>query len=148
MSLTDKVVVVTGAGGNLGAAIMAVLSAAGARIVAAERDEAALQRSLASLDDPARYLAVPALDLADEGACDELVARVLARYGRIDGLAATIGGFAAAPLAETSSDLLLRMVQINAISTLAIMRAVLRPMRAAGSGSLVAVGAASARRAA
>jgi NAD(P)-dependent dehydrogenase (short-subunit alcohol dehydrogenase family) len=52
-----------------------------------------------------------------------------------------------APLAETSSELLLRMLQINAVTTLTIMRAVVQPMRAAERGSLVAVGAASARQA-
>lgn len=147
MSLRDKVVVVTGAGGNLGAAVMAVLSVAGARIVAVDRREDALQQSLAALDEPARHLAVPDVDLADEAACHALVARALERYGRIDGLAATVGGFAAAPLAETDSNLLLHMLQINTITTLNIMRAVLPPMRAAGSGSLVVVGAASARQA-
>jgi NAD(P)-dependent dehydrogenase (short-subunit alcohol dehydrogenase family) len=106
-----------------------------------------LQQSLAALDEPARHLAVPDVDLADEAACHALVARALERYGRIDGLAATVGGFAAAPLAETDSNLLLHMLQINTITTLNIMRAVLPPMRAAGSGSLVVVGAASARQA-
>jgi NAD(P)-dependent dehydrogenase (short-subunit alcohol dehydrogenase family) len=126
---------------------MAVLSVAGARIVAVDRREDALQQSLAALDEPARHLAVPDVDLADEAACHALVARALERYGRIDGLAATVGGFAAAPLAETDSNLLLHMLQINTITTLNIMRAVLPPMRAAGSGSLVVVGAASARQA-
>jgi len=147
MSLADKIIIVTGAGGNLGAAVMTVLSAAGARIVAVDRREDALQQSLATLDEPARHLAVPDVDLADEAACSGLVARALERYGRIDGLAATVGGFAAAPLAETDSNLLLHMLQINTITTLNIMRAVLPPMRTAGSGSLVVVGAASARQA-
>src|SRR4051794_20475700 len=147
MSLTDKVVLVTGAGGNLGAAVMVVLAAAGARIIAADRSEDALQHSLSALDDPVRHLAVPGIDLADEAACDRLVAQAVDRYGRIDGLAATVGGFAAAPLAETGTELLLQMLRINTITTLAIMRAVLPPMRKAGNGSLVVVGAASARRA-
>src|SRR3954470_17006762 len=110
MSLTDKVVLVTGAGGNLGAAVMVVLAAAGARIIAADRREDALQHSLSALDDPARHLAVPGVDLADEAACDRLVAQAVDRYGRIDGLAATVGGFAAAPLAETGTELLLQML--------------------------------------
>src|SRR3954452_25477848 len=147
MSLMDKVVLVTGAGGNLGAATLAVLAAAGAHVIAVDRREDALQHSLSALGDPARHLAVPGIDLADEASCNGLVAQTLDRYGRIDGLAATVGGFAAAPLAETNSDLLLRMLHINAVTTLAIMRAVLPPMRAAVSGSLVVVGAASARRA-
>jgi NAD(P)-dependent dehydrogenase (short-subunit alcohol dehydrogenase family) len=147
MSLDGKVVIVTGAGGNLGAATLAMLSRAGARIVAAERREAVLRQALDATGDPARHLAVADIDLADEAACVGLVARALDHFGRVDGMATTVGGFAAAPLAETDAGLLMRMVRINAVTTLNIMRAVLPPMRAAGAGSVVAVGAASAQRA-
>jgi NAD(P)-dependent dehydrogenase (short-subunit alcohol dehydrogenase family) len=146
MSLDGKVVIVTGAGGNLGTATLAALSRQGARLVAAERRDEALQHGLAATDDPKRHLAVAGIDLADEQACVTLVARALERFGRIDGLATTVGGFAAAPLVQTDAELLLRMVQINAVTTLNILRAVLPPMRAAGAGSVVVVGAASALR--
>jgi NAD(P)-dependent dehydrogenase (short-subunit alcohol dehydrogenase family) len=147
MLLTDRVVVVTGAGGNLGTAIMGSLSTAGARIVATDHSDTALARSRATLEAPDRHLFLPGIDLADETTCSALIARALERYGRIDGLATTVGAFAMAPLAETTGELLQRMVHINAVTTLTIMRAVVEPMRAAGGGSLVAVGAASARQA-
>ena len=143
MSLEGKVVIVTGAGGNLGAATLAVLARGGARIVAADLRDDAVQRSLAATGEPARHLGVAGIDLAEEASCAALVAHALERFGRIDGLATTVGGFAAAPLAQTDTELLLRMLRINAVTTLNIMRAVVPPMRAAGAGSLVMVGAAS-----
>ena len=144
MSLEGKVVIVTGAGGNLGAATLAVLSRGGARIVAADLRDDAVQHSLAATGEPARHLGVAGIDLTEEASCAVLVAHVLERFGRIDGLATTVGGFAAAPLAQTDTELLLRMLRINAVTTLNIMRAVVPPMRAAGTGSLVMVGAAAA----
>ncbi len=144
MSLENKIVIVTGAGGNLGAATLAELARGGARIVAADLHGEALQRSLAATGEPARHLAVAGIDLAEEASCATLVAHALERFGRIDGLATTVGGFAAAPLAQTDSELLLRMLRINAVTTLNIIRAVVPPMRAACAGSLVMVGAASA----
>ena len=147
MSLDGKVVIVTGAGGNLGTATLAVLSRQGARLVAAERRDEVLQRSLAATDEPTRHLAVAGIDLTEEKDCATLVRRALERFGRIDGVATTVGGFAAAPLAQTDAELLLQMMRINAVTTLNIMRAVLPPMRAAGTGSVVVVGAASARQA-
>lgn len=147
MSLEGKVVILTGAGGNLGAATLAVLSRGGACVVAAERRDDGLRRSLAATDAPTRHLAVAGIDLADEKDCATLVARALERFGRVDGLATTVGGFAGAPVAQTDAELLLAMVRINAVTTLNIMRAVLPPMRAAGAGSVVVIGAASARQA-
>jgi NAD(P)-dependent dehydrogenase (short-subunit alcohol dehydrogenase family) len=147
MSLDGKVVIVTGAGGNLGSATLAVLSRQGARLVAAERRDEVLKRSLAATDHPTRHLAVAGINLAEEGDCATLVGRAMERFGRVDGLATTVGGFAAAPLASTDAELLLQMMCINTVTTLNIMRAVLAPMRAAGTGSVVVVGAASARQA-
>src|SRR5664279_3333614 len=101
MSLDGKVVIVTGAGGNLGTATLAVLSRQGARLVAAERRDEVLQRSLAATDDPTRHLAIAGIDLTQQGDCTTLVSRAMERFGRVDGLATTVGGFAAAPLAQT-----------------------------------------------
>jgi NAD(P)-dependent dehydrogenase (short-subunit alcohol dehydrogenase family) len=147
MSLDGKVVIVTGAGGNLGAATVAGLAGRGAHLVAAERRDEVLQRSLAATDDPSRHLAVAGIDLTEERDCATLVDRAMERFGRVDGLATTVGGFAAAPLAHTDAELLVQMMRINAVTTLNIMRAVLPSMRAAGAGSVVVVGAASARQA-
>jgi NAD(P)-dependent dehydrogenase (short-subunit alcohol dehydrogenase family) len=146
MSLAHKTIIVTGAGGNLGAATLLALSRAGAHVVAAERREDAVRQSLAATGDPARHLGVADIDLTDEAACTTLVARALERFGRIDGLATTVGGFAAGATADTDAGLLLHMMQLNAVTTLNILRAVLPPLRAAGGGSVVAVGAASAQR--
>src|SRR4051812_29595118 len=146
MSLEGKVVIVAGAGGNLGSATLVQLARGGARLVAAERRDEPLQRSLAALDDPASHLGVAGIDLGDEAACATLVARALDRYGHIDALVTTVGGFAAGSIVETDAEMLLRLVRINAVTTLNIFRAVLPPMRAACAGSLVAVGAASAAR--
>lgn len=144
MQLEGKVVIVTGAGGNLGTATLAVLARGGALIVAADLGDDAVQRRLAATGEPARHLGVAGIDLPEEASCAMLVAQTLEQFGRIDGLATTVGGFAAAPLAQTDTELLLRMLRINAVTTLNIMRAVVPPMRAAGAGSLVMVGAASA----
>ena len=144
MSLDGKVIIVTGAGGNLGAAIVAVLARGGARIVAADLRDDAVERSLAATGAPARHVGVAGIDLAEESSCAALVTHALERFGRIDGLATTVGGFAAAPLAQTDSELLLRMLRINAVTTLNIVRAVAPSMRTVSVGSLVMVGAASA----
>jgi NAD(P)-dependent dehydrogenase (short-subunit alcohol dehydrogenase family) len=145
MSLDDKVLIVTGAGGNLGRATASALERAGARIVAADLHEQALQGSLASLAHPERHLGLGGIDLVNEAACTSLVARAVERFGRIDGLATTVGGFAGAPLSDTDAQLLLEMMRINVVTTVNVIRTVV-PALSPGAG-VVAIGAASARQA-
>jgi NAD(P)-dependent dehydrogenase (short-subunit alcohol dehydrogenase family) len=75
------------------------------------------------------------------------VEKVLARYGRLDMVAHTVGAFAMAPLAEATPAQWQQMFQVNLMSTLNLYRAATPPMRAAGRGSLVAIGAMAALRA-
>lgn len=94
--VNGKVVIVTGATGGLGSAVTARLVAGGAKLVLVERDPARLENYSGGGD----VLKVT----ADVGSADE-AARVVheahARFGRIDGLAHTVGGFT---MGKTVSD--------------------------------------------
>ena len=147
MSLHEQVVLVTGASGNVGAAVLEALAGRGARIVAVDRHPERLRQGIAALDAGAEILPVAAADLADPAECEAVAQRALDRFGRIDGLAHTVGAFAAAPLADADPDLWERMFRLNLLTALGAFRAVLPAMRRARRGSLVAVGAGAALRA-
>ena len=142
----NSVVILTGAGGNLGAAVVRLLAGRGARLVAMERTEAALARAVDGLD-PERVLAEPGVDLGDPDACAGLVRRALDRFGRVDGLVHTVGGFAMAEVLDGDPGHWERLLQANLFTTLNVCRAVAPAMREAGRGSIVTVGAAGAARA-
>ncbi|WP_170182112.1 SDR family oxidoreductase [Phreatobacter stygius] len=135
------VVIVTGATGNVGRALLPVLADRGMTVVAVARGGAALTEALANLPAAASHLAIPDADLLDPAACRKVVSDTLARFGRIDGLAHTVGGFAAAPAADGGTDLWDQMFRLNTLTTLNIVQAALPPMRAAQRGSLVAIAA-------
>jgi NAD(P)-dependent dehydrogenase (short-subunit alcohol dehydrogenase family) len=115
------VIIVTGAAGNVGSAIVKVLGDGGSTLIPVDRGTG--------------------VDLLDPASCDKLVADTLARHGRIDGVIHTVGGFAYAPIAESTPDLWEKMFRLNTLTTLNIFRAAIGPMRAAGRGSLVAIAA-------
>ena len=142
----NSVVILTGAGGNLGAAVVRLLAGRGARLVAMERTEAALARAVDGLD-PERVLAEPGVDLGDPDACAGLVRRALDRFGRVDGLVHTVGGFAMAEVLDGDPGHWERLLQANLFTALNVCRAVAPAMREAGRGSIVTVGAAGAARA-
>lgn len=141
------VILVTGAAGNLGRATLTCLARQGARLVAVDRMGDATALLGAGVAEPSEHLALPGLDLLDAAACEARIAQVLARFGRLDGVAHTVGGFAIQPIADSSPAAWEAMFRINLLTTLNIFRASIAGMRPAGRGALCAVGALAALKA-
>jgi NAD(P)-dependent dehydrogenase (short-subunit alcohol dehydrogenase family) len=80
-SLENKVAIVTGACGLLGTRHCEALAAAGAKVVAADLDEAASARVAAGLGPG--HLGV-GMDVTDKGSLEQARVRIMATYGRID----------------------------------------------------------------
>ena len=146
-ALNGRVILVTGAAGHLGAAVTTLLASRDAAVVAVDRSPEKLDRLLAGLDDPARHLCQGGVDLTDPAACASLVETAMSRFGRIDGLASTVGTFAMAGIDQADPAHWNLLFRANVLTTLGICRAVVPPMRAAGRGSIVTIGAAGAARA-
>lgn len=110
-SMGDKVVMITGAGGNLGRAVTARFAAEGAKLVLLDRHAEALEPLTAAIR-PQPLLA--SLDLLDAAAIDQLVQRVERRNGSIDVLVHTVGGYeAGTPVYQSSIDVFERMINLN-----------------------------------
>ena len=144
---SDEVVIVTGAAGNLGAAVVEILTSRGARVAAMDRTEASLDAVLAKVAEPERHLAVAGVDLTETTACAALVEQVLQRFGRVDGLVNTVGTFAMAGIDEADPAQWEFLFKVNLSTTLNMCRAAVPPMRGAGRGSIVNVGAGAALKA-
>jgi 3-oxoacyl-[acyl-carrier protein] reductase len=90
LGLTDRVYVVTGAGGGLGRACAEQLVAEGARLVLCDQDEQDLAGTAAALGGPERAIAVSG-DIAEPGIETCLAAAAVARYSRLDGALICLG---------------------------------------------------------
>ena len=109
---TNKVVVVTGAGGNIGQAVARRFAAAGAKVVLVGRSESEL---LAAAQELGGMVGVA--DVTDPASLDVLVKQVEGSYGKIDVLAHTVGGYnAGTPVHESGLDLWDKMMNLNARS--------------------------------
>jgi NAD(P)-dependent dehydrogenase (short-subunit alcohol dehydrogenase family) len=87
----ESVVVVTGAASGIGRATVLRLAAEGARVLAADVDEAGLAATReAAGGDGGEVVAVPA-DVARAADVDALVAAAMDRFGRLDGMVANAG---------------------------------------------------------
>jgi NAD(P)-dependent dehydrogenase (short-subunit alcohol dehydrogenase family) len=131
-----KVVVVTGANGNLGQAVARRYAHEGAKLVLVGRKES-------ELADIAKELsgAIGVADVTDEAAVDALVRQVEEQHGRIDVLAHTVGGFASGqPVHESGLDVWNKMLVLNAQSVYVTCGRVARHMVEKGvEGSIAAI---------
>jgi len=132
--LQDRVVVVTGAAGNLGAACGSVLAAAGARCALLDR--------AAQFANPTGALALGGVDFLDATAVIKTCAAVAAKLGRIDALVHTVGGYAGGTETTAADDAEWdRMLALNLRTTVNAIRAFVPPMTAQKFGRVVAIGA-------
>lgn len=141
----DRVVIVTGAAGNLGGAVARAFQAAGARLVLVDRRPDRLPRLFPELaGSPGHYLAT-AVDLTDEVAVTGMVAATLERFGRLDVLVNAAGGYrGGTPVHETPLETWDFLLDLNARTMLIASRAVVPAMLAQGAGKIVSVGARAA----
>lgn len=139
---TDQVILITGASGNLGSAVTRAFHAAGAKLVLADRHHDLLMGEFPELAArPECYLSEGA-DLTDADDVARLVNAAVARFGRIDVLANTVGGFrAGTPIHETPLDTWDFMLTLNARTVFLITRAVAPVMIDQGRGKIIHVAA-------
>jgi NAD(P)-dependent dehydrogenase (short-subunit alcohol dehydrogenase family) len=149
LDLSSHAAVITGATGNLGAAVLRAYLTRGTHVAAVVRDAAkgaALRTALGDVagDDAEPRLLVIEADPADATAMDGLVERVLRAWGRIDILNNLAGTFKGGPALDTG--LMRELWDSNVLTAVTAGAACLRPMRARGYGRVVSVSALGAQR--
>jgi len=144
LDLSKRAVVVTGATGNLGHAVVRAFCARGAHVALPVRDMAKGEELRASLaehagtaDDP--RLIIETVDIADRAAMDAFVERVMRAWGRLDVLTNLAGGFAGGPAVDL--DAMQRLWEDNVRTAVTATSACVKPMRARGYGRIVTVSA-------
>ncbi|MBN9431101.1 MAG: SDR family oxidoreductase [Bosea sp.] len=130
--LAGKRVLVTGGTRGVGAAVVAALAAAGARVIATARTVP---------DEAAENVTFLAADLMTAEGCASVADAVLTRFGGVDALinvlggsSAPAGGFAALPDAEWQKE-----IDHNLMPAVRLDRALLPAMIAQGSGVIIHV---------
>ena len=142
---SDRVVMVTGAAGNLGRAVARAFQAAGAKLVLVDRAADRLQRLFPDLVDSPNYFLATSVDMTDADAVEAMVDEAVKRFGRVDVLVNTVGGFrAGTPVHETSFETWDFLLNLNARTVFTASRAIIPHMLREGSGRIVNVAARAA----
>jgi NAD(P)-dependent dehydrogenase (short-subunit alcohol dehydrogenase family) len=137
--MTDKSVLVTGTSSGIGLETAVHLAERGFRVYATMRDMTrrdALDAEAASRDV---QLQVLRLDITDKASIDSAVEAVLAHSGEIYGLVNNAGIVLWGYFEDLSEAEMRRVFETNVFGTMAVTRAVLPHMRAAGRGRIAIV---------
>ena len=125
--LSGRVVVITGASGNLGGAVARAFARAGARLALVGRDLESMRAAASSLaSDTGAEIESFAADLADADATMALARDIVTRFGAIDAVAHTAGAFRGGqPVTETPAETLDAMLRANLLGPFCVARAML-----------------------
>jgi len=131
-----KTILITGANGNLGAAVVKKFLDEGYKVIAV--DHSGTHLGFAASHDNFELRAV---DLANEQAVGDFIKEILELYGRVDGALLLAGGFAMGDVAATDGDALRKMITLNFETAYFVARPLFRHMQDNGYGRLVFMGA-------
>lgn len=133
---TQKVALVTGAGGGIGSAIARHLAEAGFSVAAADLDLTTATAVAKGLPTPSVGIEV---DISDSAAVAAAVARVEAELGPVDVLVNNAGIDKIEPFVQSTEDTWRKVVDVNYLGTVIVTRAVLDGMIERGFGRIIHV---------
>jgi 3-oxoacyl-[acyl-carrier protein] reductase len=148
-ALTGRTALVTGSSRGIGAQIARVFAAAGARVAVHGRDEAALESTLAGIrrEIAGDFMSVTG-DVTSYADVERMRGEIEQRLGPVDVLVANAGGSPVrpGPIEELSEEGWHASIDANLTSTFFLLKSFLPGMKARGSGSIVTMSSAAARR--
>jgi NAD(P)-dependent dehydrogenase (short-subunit alcohol dehydrogenase family) len=139
---SGKVVIVTGASGNLGSATARAFLEANASLALVDRALDAQRAEFADIADSPDHLLVGSVDATNPDSVAETVSAIIARFGQIDVLVNTVGGYrAGTPVHETPLDTLDFMFNLNARTVFIMSQHVVSHMLQREYGKIISIAA-------
>src|SRR5947208_3614738 len=142
LGLRDRVCVVTGSTNGIGPGTAPVVGRGAARGVVTGRDSARVERAREAAGAALGVVA----DLSEPAAAEEVIEEASTAVGDVDCLVNNVGVAYQASFDEVSDEQWDEMWQLNVMSFVRAIRAVLPSMRSRGSGVIVNVSSTAAKR--
>jgi 3-oxoacyl-[acyl-carrier protein] reductase len=124
--LSDKVAIVTGSARGIGRATAELLCEHGAKVLINDLDGDVAEQTASEIDGDTLVFGG---DLTKPGVCDDLVAKVVGEWGKVDILINNAGYTIDAPIHKMSDEAFQRMIDIHNVVPFRMCRAVAPHMR-------------------
>src|SRR6266498_4087850 len=147
--LSKKVALVTGSSRGIGAAIALLFAEKGAKVVIHGRDREALAAVQATIHETGGQAMSVTGDVTNFGDVEAMRGRVEAEFGRVDVLVANAGGSTGRPqpIEEITEESWRADIDTNLTATFLTIKSFPPGMKERGSGSIITMSSAAARRA-
>jgi meso-butanediol dehydrogenase/(S,S)-butanediol dehydrogenase/diacetyl reductase len=139
--LADKVALITGGGGGIGAATAALFCAEGAQVLLVDLDAGALERTASAIraQTPGARVELLAGNVGDPAAATQAAQRCQQAFGRLDVLVNNASMRNYSSFADATPEEWNAVVGVNMVGTANFCRAALPLLRQAGRGAIVNV---------
>jgi NAD(P)-dependent dehydrogenase (short-subunit alcohol dehydrogenase family) len=139
---SEQVVLVTGAAGNLGSAVARAFAAAGAKLSLVDRAAERLVDVYSDMAGSPDYLFIHSIDLMQAEDVQRMARETFDRFGRIDVLVNTAGGYrAGTPVHQTPLETWDFMLNLNARTAFLASQAVIPYMLEPRRGKIIHIAA-------
>ncbi len=135
MDFTDQVAIVTGGASGMGAATARELVTAGARVFIVDKN---VVLATAFAEEIGADVLIG--DVSDSLFCEQVVEKVVEKYGRLDILVNAAGIIVRADALGTSDEQWQRVMNVNVSGVFYLSRAAVKVMKAQGKGAIVNFG--------
>jgi NAD(P)-dependent dehydrogenase (short-subunit alcohol dehydrogenase family) len=138
--LSDKVAIVTGAGGGIGGAVSRHFAAEGAAVICVDIDGETLARTVEAVRGAGGRALALAADVALEATAIDAVALAQTEFGRLDILVSNaVYDLPLAPLTEITQSDWRRTMEVNLDSAFLLSKHAIPAMEKSGGGSIILV---------
>ena len=140
LHLKDKVALITGSSRGIGLATAQAFAAEGCRLMLSGRSEATLTTAADALRAGGATVAIQAADVTQPGGAAQVVEAAVAAFGGIDILVNNVGGGGGgARIADSTDDDWRRVLDVNLVQTVRMMRLALPHMKGRAGAAVVNV---------
>ncbi len=145
--VTDKVILVTGGGQGLGAAICKTLAEDGAIVIPVDVKADKLEKIVADITEEGGKAEGFIMNVADEKNVQEVIRQVIDKHGKIDAVINNAGVDYTKSVEEFQYEEWKRVIDINLCGPFNVSKTVYTHMRENGSGHIVNIASTASKRA-
>jgi NADP-dependent 3-hydroxy acid dehydrogenase YdfG len=146
-SVKGKVILVTGGGQGLGAAICRAMAEDGAKVIAGDVNENKLQNVVKEITDSGGDIKSYSMNVADEENVQKVISQVIKEHGKIDVVINNAGIDYTKSIEEITYEEWNKVISVNLTGPFNVSKAVYPFMKKNGSGHIVNITSTASKRA-
>jgi NAD(P)-dependent dehydrogenase (short-subunit alcohol dehydrogenase family) len=146
-TVNGKIIVVTGGGQGLGAAICKTLAADGATVIATDINSQSLSKIEEEIKSTGGQIESYQMNVADVDNVTEVIDKIVDTFGRIDAVINNAGIDYTLAVDEISNDQFQQVINVNLVGPFNVSKAVYSHFKGNGSGQIVNIASTASKRA-